>query len=119
MPLTRYRQHYRRRGMTGHRCNEHNTKDCIDCADKRIAELEAQNRDMQNRVDHYLDFAKQMEKKVGRLEKIETVARQLTDGSHPCFVSNHEKCKHDRYGYEGCEQCYDEALLAALEGKQE
>lgn len=61
----------------------------------------------------------ELEAMVVRLEKIETVARELTDGSHPCFVSNHEKCKHDRYGYEGCEQCYDEALLAALESSDE
>ena len=62
---------------------------------------------------------RQERERVKELEKIETVARQLTDGSHPCFVSNHEKCKHDRYGYEGCEQCYDEALLAALEGGEQ
>ena len=54
---------------------------------------------------------------VERLKKIETVARQLIDGSHPCFVLKHEWCEHNRYGYEGCPLCYDEALLEALEGK--
>ena len=27
-----------------------------------------------------------------------------------------EKCPHDRYGWEGCIACYDDALLTALDG---
>ncbi len=87
--------------------------------DKRIAELEAKlhytpGGDCMTYEELGKAFGEVCDK-LERLERVETVARQLTDGSHPCFVENHEKCKHERYGYEGCEQCYDEALLEALE----
>lgn len=79
----------------------------LDAADKKIAE-------QQQTIDRKDERIAELEAKVERLEK---VMRELADGSHDTFPdASYLQCKHQRYGYEGCTICYDEALEAALEG---
>ena len=39
--------------------------------------------------------------------------QDILEGNYPS-AKKYEQCKHNRYGYEGCEQCIDDALQALL-----
>lgn len=43
------------------------------------------------------------------------IIQDYLDGNYP-RASKNEKCKHDRYGFEGCENCIDNYFTKALEG---
>jgi hypothetical protein len=53
----------------------------------------------------------------GRIEKLEeriAAVRQVIEQGYS-GVGKTDKCQHDKFGFEECIACYDEALLAALE----
>lgn len=42
------------------------------------------------------------------------IIQDYLDGNYPHARKN-DKCKHDRYGFEGCENCIDDYFTNALE----
>ena len=48
-----------------------------------------------------------------KLERLRAGIESYLQGNYPTAAKN-DKCKHDRYGFEGCENCIDEYFMQLL-----
>ena len=101
---------------------------CNELADKsarqaeRIREMEERCADKNAAI---ADWTQRYAEKCNQLAEVVEYATKLRKGLQDYEDGNYEharrinKCKHDRYGYEGCEQCIDDHMqtLLALDRK--
>ena len=86
---------------------------CVCGFGKRPTEDEIENEQyLTAQVHNMLIDLIRLEQENARLR--EALQRMLDDDFDGGAEASHMKCKHGRYGYEGCTLCYDEAIEAAL-----
>jgi len=64
---------------------------------------------MQEAADRITDLQTRLERYETALERV----RAVVENGYP-DIGKTAKCPHDRFGFEDCIACYDEALLKAL-----
>ena len=69
-------------------------------------------RDTRKLADAYLELKSQLEIVREAIRKVVEEGVQETSGEYPSAKNN--KCRHDRFGFEGCESCIEEFLAKTL-----
>ena len=101
-----------------------------DAAATRIEKLEAENAELQSKVNTVRLAAKYAAKiRDGRIEKLEAALRNIVEGDIPRTVkipfrddgqsSKHDRCPHGGWMYDDCGCCIEDYARKALEGKDE